>query len=78
MSPSRFTSRKFLTTLTTQLTAIAVLLWPAHQAAIEQAGPTLAALAVLVLSSLGYLAAEGAVDRARATRGGAAGERGGG
>ena len=63
MNPSRWTSRKFLLSLATQLTAIAVLLWPEHQSAIVEASQSVTALLVLLLSSLGYVSAEASLDR---------------
>jgi len=66
MQNKQWTSRKFLVSLAAQVTAIAVLLWPEHESAIVEASRSVTALAVLALSALGYLAAEGSVDRARA------------
>jgi len=66
MQSKRWTSRKFLVSLAAQVTAIAVLLWPEHESAIVEASRSVTALVVLALSALGYLAAEGSVDRARA------------
>lgn len=68
MKNSRWTSRKFLLSLATQLTAIAVLLWPEHQSAIAQASESVAALLVLLLSSLGYVSAEASLDRQSQTQ----------
>ena len=62
---SRWTSRKFLLSVSAQLTSIAVLLWPAHESAIVQASTSITALVVLLLSSLGYVTAEAAIDRRR-------------
>ena len=66
MQSKRWMSRKFLVSLAAQVTAIAVLLWPEHESAIVEAGRSITALVVLGLASLGYLAAEASVDRARA------------
>ncbi len=63
---SRWMSRKFLLSLSVQVTAIAVLLWPEHEPAIVESSRSITALAVLLLSSLGYVSAEAAVDRKRA------------
>ncbi len=63
---NRWTSRKFLTTLVAQLAAVAVLLWPAHESAILEAGTSLGALLVVLLTALGYVKEEAALDRARA------------
>lgn len=59
----RFTSRKFLTTLATQVAALAVLFWPDHQDAIANAAQGIVALVVLVAASLGYVTAEASIDR---------------
>lgn len=63
MQAPRWTSRKFLVSLATQLTAIAVLLWPQHESAIVEASQSVTALIVLVLTTLGYVAAEASLDR---------------
>ena len=63
MQPTRFTSRKFLLTLAAQLTAIAVLLWPAHESAIVEASRSITSLLVLLLTALGYVSAEASIDR---------------
>jgi len=62
MQASRWTSRKFLLSLATQLTAIAVLIWPEHESAIVEASQSVTALVVLVLTTLGYVAAEASLD----------------
>lgn len=62
---TRFGSRKFIVSLLTQLAALAVLLWPGHETAILQASESITALVVLVLTSLGYVAAEASIDRQR-------------
>ena len=61
--PKRWTSRKFLVSLASQVTALVVLLWPAHESVILEASESVTALLVLVLSSLGYVSAEASVDR---------------
>jgi len=63
---SRWTSRKFLTTVAAQAAALAVLLWPNHADAIHGTIQTVVSLAVMLLSSLGYVSAEASVDRQRA------------
>lgn len=63
MQKHRWTSRKFLLSLSVQATAIAVLLWPEHESAIVEAGRSITALVVLLLSGLGYVTAEASVDR---------------
>ena len=67
---ARWTSRKFLLAVSAQVTAMLVLLWPQHAAPIVEAAQAVTALAVIALTALGYLAAEGGVDRARARSGG--------
>jgi hypothetical protein len=62
---SRWTSRKFLTTVAAQLSALAVLLWPGHADEIRSVTPTVVALLVMLLSSLGYVHAEASIDRQR-------------
>ena len=65
MQTHRWTSRKFLMTLSVQVAAIAVLFWPEHEAAIVEASRAVTALIVLLLSTLGYVTAEASVDRQR-------------
>ena len=61
----RWTSRKFITSVTAQLASIAVLLWPSQDSTIVAASESVAALLVLMLSAFGYVRAEASVDRAR-------------
>lgn len=63
--PSRWTSRKFITTLIAQLAALAVLFWPQHEQAILESSQSIAALIVIGLSAVGYTAAEASIDRQR-------------
>ena len=63
--PRRWTSRKFLTSLAAQLTAIVVLMWPQHESAIVEASESVVALLVLALSTLGYVRSEASIDRQR-------------
>ena len=63
---SRWTSRKFLLSLAAQATAVAVLLFPQHESVIVETSRSVTALLVLLLTTLGYLGAEAAVDRAGA------------
>lgn len=63
---NRWLSRKFLLSLSAQVTAVLVLVWPQHESAIAQASTSVTALVVLLLSGLGYVRAEASVDRARA------------
>ncbi|MCC7145146.1 MAG: hypothetical protein IT443_01735 [Phycisphaeraceae bacterium] len=64
--PNRWTSRKFLLSLSAQIAAILVLVWPQRQSEIVEACQSITALVVVGLSTLGYLQAEGAVDKQRA------------
>jgi hypothetical protein len=64
----RWTSRKFILALAAELGALAVLIWPRHADAITGVVESLAALLVALLSALGYLTVEGAVEKARAER----------
>ncbi|MEM9417490.1 MAG: hypothetical protein AAGA25_00365 [Planctomycetota bacterium] len=63
MPHRHWTSRKFLLSLSVQVTAIAVLLWPEHESAIVEVSRSATALLVMLLSSLGYVSAEAAIDR---------------
>ena len=62
----RFTSRKFIVALAAQIAGLVVLLWPEHEQDVRAVAESVAALAVVVLSAVGYIAAEASVDR-RAT-----------
>lgn len=63
MKHRRWTSRKFLVSVSVQLTALGVLLWPEHESAIVEASRSVTALVVLLLSGLGYVTAEASLDR---------------
>jgi len=63
MPNRRWTSRKFLLSLSVQATAVAVLLWPEHESAIVEVGRSATALVVMLLSGLGYVTAEASLDR---------------
>lgn len=63
MKRHRFTSRKFLLSLSIQVAAILTLLWPEHEDQIVQAVQSVTALVVLLLGGLGYLASETVLDR---------------
>lgn len=63
--PRRWTSRKFITAMAAQITAVVVLLWPEHESVIVEASKSITALVVLGLSALGYVYAEASVDRQR-------------
>ena len=65
---ARWKSRKFITTLAAQAAAVLVLLMPEHGTQITQAAESIAALAVLLLSALGYVSAEASIDRERVER----------
>lgn len=61
----RWTSRKFLVALGAQVAGLVVLFWPEHEQVIVEAVTSTTALLVVVLAALGYIRAEGAVDRER-------------
>lgn len=63
---SRFSSRKFLTTLTSQIVAIVALVNPDVAPAVDNWITQVVALAVLLLTTLGYVATEGKIDASRA------------
>lgn len=63
----RWKSRKFLTTLATQVAAIAVLIWPDSADTITAGVESVTALIVMALTTLGYVTAEASVDRDRAS-----------
>ncbi|MEM7627290.1 MAG: hypothetical protein AAF333_16965 [Planctomycetota bacterium] len=63
MQNPRWTSRKFLLSLSVQISAIVVLLWPEHESVIVEAGRSITALVVMLLSGLGYVSAEASIDR---------------
>lgn len=75
---SRWTSRKFLMTLATQVAAVAVLIWPQRGQAITEGAQGVVALVVMLLSALGYVHAEASVDRANSGAAGSGADRGGG
>jgi len=62
---SKWTSRKFWTALISQVTGIVTLIWGANAG--EQAS-TIAGAVILILATLGYLKAEGDIDRERVRR----------
>jgi hypothetical protein len=61
---SRWASRKFLTTLAAQVGGMLVLIWPQKSGEIAAVVQSVTALAVVLLSALGYVSAEASVDRA--------------
>lgn len=65
----RWTSRKFLMALAAQLGGLAVLIWPSRAAEVAGLIESLAALLVAAMSALGYIAVEGAIDKARVASG---------
>jgi uncharacterized membrane protein len=63
MLSKRWLSRKFVVSVASQGAALLVLIWPGQEEAIFSAAQSIAALAVLVLSALGYVRVEGGLDR---------------
>jgi len=59
---SKWTSRKFLLSVSAQLTALIVLFWPEHEQAIVEAATSITSLVVILATSLGYIVSEAAVD----------------
>lgn len=60
---ARWTSRKFLLSLSAQITAMLVLFWPERGSAITEAAQVITALVVMLASALGYVRAESSIDR---------------
>ena len=60
---TRWTSRKFLLSLSAQITALLVLLWPERGSQITEAAQVITALVVMLVSALGYVRAEASIDR---------------
>lgn len=60
---NRWTSRKFLLSLATHVTGLAVLLWPGHASAIVEASRSITAMLMMLLSTLGYIHTEASIDR---------------
>ncbi len=65
----RWTSRKFLMAVSAQVTALIVLIWPGHEAAIVEAATSITSLFVVLASSLGYVVSEAAIDARRSSEG---------
>lgn len=65
MSASRWTSRKFLTTFIAQLAGLAVLFWPQHETIIHSLADSVAALAVVLVSTVTYVWSEASIDQQR-------------
>ena len=64
---SKWTSRKFWTAIVGQVVGIIALIWGASTAGQVEA---IAGAVIIIISTLGYLKAEGDVDVARAKNGG--------
>lgn len=58
----RWTSRKFILTVSAQLTSIIILFWPSHENAIVEASASITSLLVILATSLGYVTAEASID----------------
>lgn len=58
----RWTSRKFIMAVSAQLTSMIVLFWPGHESAIVEASTSITSLVVILVTSLGYVAAEASLD----------------
>lgn len=69
MKKSKWTSRKFWMSVSAQVASLVVLFWPGHDAVITGAAQSVTALITLVLSSLGYVAAESSLDHKAMTPG---------
>lgn len=61
--PSKFKSRKFWIAMIGQITAMLVLLFPAHAQGIEAAATNIGALLLMALSGWGFISGESAIDR---------------
>lgn len=62
----RWTSRKFLMTVSAQITALIVLMWPGQESAIVEASTSITSLLVVLATSLGYVISEAAIDARKA------------
>jgi hypothetical protein len=58
----RWTSRKFILTVSAQLTSIIILFWPSQEHAIVEASTSITSLLVILATSLGYVTAEASID----------------
>jgi len=67
ISRPRWTSRKFIMTVSAQLTAMVVLLWPGQESAIVEASTSITSLLVVLATSLGYVASEAKIDAIKAS-----------
>jgi hypothetical protein len=50
-----------------QLTSMVVLFWPGHESAIVEASTSITSLVVILVTSLGYVAAEASLDARNAS-----------
>lgn len=66
----RWTSRKFIMAVSAQLTSMIVLFWPGHESAIVEASTSITSLLVILVTSLGYVAAEASIDARNASSSG--------
>ena len=62
---SKWFSRKFIVSVITQVAALVVLMFPNHESEIMQVSQITVSLAVLLLSSLGYVKTEGSIDQVK-------------
>lgn len=62
----RFTSRKFIVALIAQIAGLIGLIWPQHAQGVMATADAITSMAVILLTGLGYMTVEAAVDRARA------------
>lgn len=63
----RWTSRKFIMAVSAQLTSMIVLFWPGQESAIVEASTSITSLVVILVTSLGYVAAEASLDARNAS-----------
>jgi hypothetical protein len=65
----RWTSRKFILTVSAQVTALIVLIWPGQEQAIVEAATSITSLFVVLASSLGYVVSEAMIDARQSSTG---------
>jgi hypothetical protein len=58
----RWASRKFILTVSAQLTALIVLFWPGQESEIVEASTSITSLLVVLATSLGYVVSEAKID----------------
>ncbi|QQE13581.1 hypothetical protein JD969_09020 [Planctomycetota bacterium] len=63
MKNKSWLSRKFIIAVSTQLTALLVLCFPAYESDVMQASQAITAMCVLVMTSLGYISVQGKIDQ---------------